>query len=121
MLETSQPEVRSALSIIANAPEGGVLFQLQAGKDRTGVIAALLLALAEVQPDEIANDYCQSTDNLRPAYFENQPPEREAELLEQLRCPPEQIHNMLAYLESEHGGVKGYFREIGLSDEDENG
>lgn len=115
VLEMSQPEVRTVLSLIANAPEGGVLFHCMAGKDRTGVIAALLLALAEVEAETIAFDYGLSTDNLKTADLESQPPEKQAEILEQLRCPPEQVHNMLAYLQSEFGGTRGYLQTIGLS------
>src|ERR1700739_3101891 len=36
----------AVLSAIAQAPEGGVLFHCMAGRDRTGIIAMLLLAVA---------------------------------------------------------------------------
>ncbi|KIM96517.1 hypothetical protein OIDMADRAFT_20830 [Oidiodendron maius Zn] len=37
--------------------EGGILFHCTAGKDRTGVLAALILALVGASKEEIAHDY----------------------------------------------------------------
>jgi len=116
VLETAQPELKAVLGAIANAPEGGVLFHCMAGKDRTGVIASLLLALAEVEAEEIAKDYGQSSTNLWESYFAKAAESEHEKVKGDLYCPPEQIHNMLAYLESDFGGVKGYMQTIGLSE-----
>ena len=51
--------VREALQAIANA-EAGVLIHCSAGRDRTGMISALLLGNAGVSPDDVAGDYAQS-------------------------------------------------------------
>jgi len=53
---------RSALVIraIARAQPGGVLFHCVGGRDRSGQIAMLLLALMGVAPEDIAADYCLS-------------------------------------------------------------
>ena len=65
VLEHVRHELRRALGVIAQAPPGTLLFHCVAGKDRTGLIAALLLALADVEPQAIAYDYAVSTHNLR--------------------------------------------------------
>lgn len=52
----------AAISAIARARSGGVLFHCKRGHDRTGIIALLLLALAGVAPDEIIADYELSLD-----------------------------------------------------------
>jgi protein-tyrosine phosphatase len=52
----------AAISAVAQAQPGGVLFHCVRGNDRTGIIALLLLALAGVTPDEILADYEQSPD-----------------------------------------------------------
>jgi hypothetical protein len=80
-----------------------------------GLIAALLLALANVEPDEIVLDYTSSTENLEAAYLAAFPDEQEA-TRERVRCPPEQITNMLAYLDDRYGGVVGYLRTIGVAE-----
>jgi hypothetical protein len=45
------------ISAIASAPAGGVLVHCVGGRDRTGQISMLLLALAGVAPELIAADY----------------------------------------------------------------
>jgi protein-tyrosine phosphatase len=52
------PERSSAvLEAIASAPPGGVLFHCMGGRDRTGMIAMLVLALVGVAPEDIVADY----------------------------------------------------------------
>ena len=52
----------AAISAIARARPGGVLFHCIRGNDRTGIIALLLLALVGVTPDDIIADYELSPD-----------------------------------------------------------
>jgi protein-tyrosine phosphatase len=57
------PERHAAvISAIAQAQPGGVLFHCIRGNDRTGIIALLLLALANVTPDDMIADYELSPD-----------------------------------------------------------
>ncbi|CAM3716748.1 tyrosine-protein phosphatase [Marinicrinis lubricantis] len=49
--------VKRIFDTIADAPEGCVLFHCQAGKDRTGVLAMLLLGLAGVAQKDIVSNY----------------------------------------------------------------
>jgi protein tyrosine/serine phosphatase len=53
------------LAAIATAPPGGVLYHCGIGRDRTGMITILLLALAGVPPVEIAADYELSAAGVR--------------------------------------------------------
>ena len=48
------------VAAIARARPGGVLVHCVGGRDRTGQVSMVLLALAGVQPEEIAADYCLS-------------------------------------------------------------
>lgn len=58
------PERSAAvLSALVQAPEGGVLFHCMSGRDRTGIIAMLLLRIARVVPEEIVDDYLASVRN----------------------------------------------------------
>lgn len=119
VLEYARSETCAVLRAVATAPPGGVLFHCVSGKDRTGVVAALLLALVDVDPQVIIADYGLSTEKLREPYLAAYPDEQEA-TLERIRCPPAQIENMLAYLDQHYGGVTGYLYEIGLSDQEIN-
>ncbi|MFE2110068.1 tyrosine-protein phosphatase [Kitasatospora sp. NPDC059463] len=56
------------ITTIAGARPGGLVVHCGAGRDRTGLAALLLLALADVEPAEIAADYLLSAPNVRPLY-----------------------------------------------------
>ncbi len=115
VIDNARKAIADVLRSVADAPEGVVLFHCAAGKDRTGVIASLLLAAADVEPSEIAADYAVSTDYLRDPYFTAYPERDRAAIMEDLWCPPEQVYNMLARLDDTYGGATGYFGHIGLS------
>jgi protein-tyrosine phosphatase len=53
----------AVLSAIASAPPGGVLFHCAGGRDRTGLIAAILLTIAGVEDDAIVADYLETIAN----------------------------------------------------------
>jgi protein-tyrosine phosphatase len=115
VLEHTRPQLKAVLEIIAGAAAEPLLFHCVAGKDRTGLIAALLLALADVEPDAIAADYAASTAQLADAYLQRYANLDRTEILEALRCPEQGVHNMLDYL-AQYGGPAGYLRAIGLGD-----
>jgi protein-tyrosine phosphatase len=70
MLAEHPERVIAAVRAIATAPPGCVLFHCASGKDRTGLLALVLLALAGATPDEIIADYLPSRDRLKPRYDE---------------------------------------------------
>jgi protein-tyrosine phosphatase len=57
-----------ALSAIARARPGAVAFHCATGRDRTGLISMLVLALAGVEPETIAADYGLTFDRVPPLY-----------------------------------------------------
>lgn len=60
-----QPDtIRELFSLLAAAPEGRVLFHCTAGKDRTGILAMLLLSLAGADREDCMTNYAQSYPNL---------------------------------------------------------
>jgi protein tyrosine/serine phosphatase len=62
-LENRPEEVAGALRSIATAP-GAAIVHCAAGKDRTGVIVALALTVAGVEPDAIVADYAASDERI---------------------------------------------------------
>jgi protein-tyrosine phosphatase len=117
MLEGVRAELAKVLRVIATATPGPLLFHCVAGKDRTGLIAALLLAVADVKPDAIAYDYAASTENLREAYLRRYADAKPEAIIDAVQCPEEGVHNMLAYL-AKFGGARAYLEEIGLLPEE---
>jgi protein-tyrosine phosphatase len=117
VLERLGPELARVLKVIAAASPGPLLFHCVAGKDRTGLLAAMLLAVADVKPQAIAADYAQSAQNLREGYLKRYWQTSPDKILEILRCPEEGSHRMLAFLERA-GGVPAYLASIGLTPEE---
>ncbi|HZD71257.1 MAG TPA: tyrosine-protein phosphatase [Actinomycetes bacterium] len=64
-LERKPQRCATAVAAIAHAQPGGVIFHCGGGRDRTGLVALLLLALVDVEPDSIAADYELSTEPRR--------------------------------------------------------
>jgi protein-tyrosine phosphatase len=117
VLERVRLELREVLGAIAAAAPGPLLFHCIAGKDRTGLVAALLLALADVVPEAIAHDYALSSTNLRDGYLERYAHRERQQILAALHCPEEGAYNMLKFL-AHAGGVRAYLREIGLASDE---
>ncbi len=118
ILDNFQPEMKRVMQALAHAPEGGVLFHCHAGKDRTGMVAMVLLSLAEVPADIIAADYAISAEYLKPEFEQylsqfTDPIEREKVVQDQ-QCPPENALQVLAHLDARYGGAAAYLGEIGL-------
>ena len=121
-LDLRQPQFRETLATLAEPTARPAIYQCASGKDRTGVITALLLGIAGVPRATIAEDYALSARFLlqhNPDGLE--PPGRESvttwQQYQDESCPPEGMLKVLEHLDENYGGVKGYVRAIGLSDE----
>lgn len=121
-LESFKRNVAAVIRAVARAPEGGVVVHCMGGKDRTGLITAFLLHLAGVSTEEIAADYALSEERLKPrhaAWFAAAETEAERERLRRIaQTPPKAIVGVFEELERRYGGIEGYLRSAGLSDED---
>ncbi|GAA0973094.1 tyrosine-protein phosphatase [Nocardiopsis tropica] len=65
-LEHKADRCAAAVTALARAEPGGVLFHCGMGRDRTGLVTLLLLSLAGVEEEAIAEDYELSTAELAP-------------------------------------------------------
>ncbi len=72
--------VAAVMTALARAPEGGVVFHCQAGRDRTGLVSLVLLALAGVDPDAIVEDYERSGPLLEPVFARIGRPDQQPEI-----------------------------------------
>jgi hypothetical protein len=68
VLERWQDLFAGAVAAVARAPAGGVLVHCQVGRDRTGLVCALVLASVGVPAASIAEDYALSAAQLQPLY-----------------------------------------------------
>jgi protein-tyrosine phosphatase len=116
-LEHCRPSLVEALTAVVTAP-GPVVFHCYAGKDRTGIVAALLLRLATVPVDVIADDYAISAMRLEPRHrrwLAEAQDEAERARIERISATPgEAMRAVLGALDERYGGVDRYLLDGGL-------
>ena len=108
---------------VARAPDGGVVVHCHAGKDRTGIVTALLLSIAGVPDEVIAEDYALSAVNLAgltQAWLESitQDPEERARLARRTVPRAEVMLATLDYLRARYGGAEPYLLAGGATADD---
>lgn len=114
MAEESGDQVAAVLAIVAERQCHPVIVHCAAGKDRTGVVVAVLLALLGVPDEVIADDYALSAramDDLLQRVIERVPDQREVILHvapTMLSATRANIRAMLEALRAAHGSVEGY-------------
>lgn len=97
--------------------DGPFLIHCFLGKDRTGILSALLLSLAGVSRELIARDYRLSEDYVLP--FAKREIENKTGLIweqdeSRLRSKEENILKCLEFIDSAYGGPEGYLETAGL-------
>jgi protein-tyrosine phosphatase len=124
MLKRDRAGVAAILTAIAQAPSGPVLFHCHAGKDRTGMIAALLLRLAGVPIEVAAEDYALTLETLHERDQEwvagaTTPEERAQRLrdLERWSSTTHVMERVLSTIDEEYGSAEGYMQWVGVEDE----
>ncbi|TVL88781.1 tyrosine-protein phosphatase [Streptomyces sp. SAJ15] len=107
-------ELRQALEVIAAAEGGPVVFHCASGKDRTGLLAALVLALLGVDEDTIVEDFTLTelaTERLV-ADWKAAHPGREPRWPDYGRAPAAVMRIFLADLAERHGSIRGYAADL---------
>jgi protein-tyrosine phosphatase len=118
-LDSFQTGFAAAVSAVAVGSEGAVVVHCAVGKDRTGLVTALLLRLAGVSAADIAADYAVSEANLLPmtaSWIAEALDDRERLLRQRLAASPAQaILTVLSELEERYGGAREYLLAGGAS------
>ncbi|MFN0029761.1 MAG: tyrosine-protein phosphatase [Acidimicrobiales bacterium] len=119
MLERGATALGEAFTLIANPELHPLVFHCAAGKDRTGILAALLLGILGVDDDTIIEDYALSQDNMaralekiraRPdadAILANRPPAA-------FEAPTDAAIGFVEAVHQTHGGWSAAAATIGL-------
>lgn len=125
MVEKAAPQLATALAIVALAP-GATAFHCAAGRDRTGVLAALLLLALGADDEDIVADYARTQANM-PAILHRMKPTMGAlmarlgfdlDAMSAVTISEEpmdvSMHTMLVRLRERHGDALAPLRAAGL-------
>jgi protein-tyrosine phosphatase len=116
-LERNRERFGRAIAAVADEP-GTVVIHCMGGKDRTGIMSALLLRLAGVAHDEIGRDYALTGPNLAArteAWLASAPNEIERRRREKLsETPATAMSRVIEEIERRYGNVEGYLAAAGV-------
>jgi protein-tyrosine phosphatase len=120
MLEAGGDRFAHAIQILAAPAVGPAVFHCAAGKDRTGVLAALVLGGLGVDSDVIVADYGLTREAMLRllAWVEANNTEMAAPMGTppsfMLSANPQAMANVIDGLIADHGSIQGYLATIGI-------
>jgi|EP00985_Skeletonema_marinoi_P008418 hypothetical protein len=120
LLRFGAPGIKYVLDLISDKNRHPVAFYCTAGKDRTGMIAAIILALLGAEDDAIVEDYSLSAN----VYAEMNDHKAMVGALSQrsldaktfLGAPPQVMKDTLKNIRDTYGSVEGYLDFIGFDE-----
>lgn len=122
MFEEGSDALTRALRLLAEPTTLPAVFHCSAGKDRTGVLAALVLAFVGVPAATIVEDYALSGAAMLDllAWLESENPDSAQALARYApavtSAPPESMAAFLALLEEDYGGFDGVATALDVTD-----
>lgn len=119
ILEDRKNQIAEALRII-NRTNGTVFFNCSAGKDRTGVLAMLLLKIAGVSDSDIVKDYYFTEILLQPWIEKNVAKMKAAGInynIKMLEALPENMEVALDHLEKNYSSINSYFESLDINED----
>ena len=122
MMEHGHAKIVNAVRLLARA-ERGAVYHCAAGKDRTGVISAIVLGTLGVSDELIVADYALSGERIDEIIARVMSMKGYEETLKDmpedtLHAKPESMEEVLAGVASRWGSMEEYLREGGLEVDD---
>jgi len=120
MLRAGGPSIRAVFEALAEPNAPAIVFHCTGGKDRTGVVAAVLLRTLGVRDDDVVSDYAESEHHLRDLLtrFRAELVDLgmdEAAIAYLTSSPPDRMRRTLASLDREWGSTGSYLAAIGVT------
>jgi len=119
LAEYAKEKIARVLTTLASS-EGPAVYHCAAGKDRTGVVSAVVLGIVGVPTEIIVADYAATQENLDAIIERLMATKSYESVLSNL--PPDTLHaeaeTMAAFLEriqAEYGGMHGYAQAAGVA------
>jgi protein-tyrosine phosphatase len=127
LLEERAASFTEVIRTLAERTSAPALIFCSAGKDRTGLVSALVLGALGVSDDDIVADYSRSEQNMCGAFRASIEARaiaagiNEQEIAVKVGAPPSLMRQTLAWLGERYGGAAGYLRAQGLSESELEG
>jgi len=113
-LAENQQQWKQVFQTLAAQTDGAVLYHCTAGKDRTGMVTAILLELAGVDRDAIIHNYAISA-----SYLHDQTREflaKNPKIAHIAGTPPVAMATFLDTLDKQYGGARAFLVKVGITD-----
>lgn len=123
MLAEGAPRFAEAMTTLARPGALPAVFHCAAGKDRTGILAALVLGSLGVPREVILGDYALTADGMERmrTWALREFPDMADRISDapsaMLAALPEALGDVLDVVDLEHGGVREFVRHIGVTDD----
>ncbi|HVL54083.1 MAG TPA: tyrosine-protein phosphatase [Vitreimonas sp.] len=115
MLDARAPQLVETVRALLEPAGLPAVIGCAAGKDRTGVAVALVLAAVGVPPEVVVDDYVLSAAAFRFPVADDHLTDWRAQPVD-VECPPEHMLGALEHLERRHGGAAQLLRRNGLTE-----
>ena len=116
------PNVVAGVRLVAGLDQGATVVHCAAGKDRTGVLVALMLSAAGVPRDDVVADYALSATRIDEMFRRwsaaQGSPMPDPDELDRHRPRAEVMAGFLAQLDERYGGPVGWLQANGLTDDE---
>ena len=121
LLDTASADIRRSLELVADGAESckPQLIFCRLGKDRTGLVSALILASCGATEEEIVADYALS-DGIDQVALGGLEKMKETQGMDQrlfASAPPEAMEEVFQYARDTYGGIRQYMSSIGFGEE----
>jgi protein-tyrosine phosphatase len=118
MLDTSGDQIMAALRVLARPDALPAVFHCTAGKDRTGLLSAIVLSLVGVAEDTVVADYALSAaamGRLREKIVRKYPEseERLNSIDGVFTAEPQKMRVLLDYARDRYGSMESYVEALG--------
>jgi protein-tyrosine phosphatase len=121
MLDDAAPQIIGALEVLTAPDSRPAVFHCTAGKDRTGLLSALVLSLLGVPEETVVADYAlsgEAMERLRAKLIVKYPDSKDtiSDIDEAFSANPANMVELFAYLRERYGSVTEYAGAVGVPD-----
>lgn len=116
ILENAEEVLPQIFAILANEENYPIMFHCVAGKDRTGILTALIYGLMDVDENLIIQDYSVSEENLRSRIQELSKYDQKLLMEGALMSPNYCMEHILEVIRNQYGSIEVFLvQRIGVS------